>query len=136
MPQRTILSMDKRYVCVYCGYSGKVIDYRILLKSGLYSRKLFKCPDCNNTMFKGTLITKITNKYWGAWIYVNTKLYGRRFTEKVQWEILKKRLWDYGISREFWEGFNYIKNNYYKIPIEKLNELSVLIPINRQTTLD
>jgi len=87
-------------------------------------------------MFKGTLITKITNKYWGAWIYVNTKLYGRRFTEKVQWEILKKRLWDYGISREFWEGFNYIKNNYNKIPQEKLNELSVLTPIDRQTKLD
>lgn len=126
----------QRYTCVYCGYTGEITKFFILLKSGLYSRKLFKCPDCENTMFHGTLVTRITNRYWGAWVYVNTQLYGKRFNEKVQWKKLKQRIWDYGISKEFWEGFNLIKERYSRLSDAQRNELSILTPQNTQTTLD
>lgn len=120
---------NKKYICVYCGYRGLLQTFLVKLKSGLYSRKYYKCPDCENQMFRGTLITKITNRYWGAWISVNVRMYGRKFSEKVKWVKLKQRVWDYQISREFWEGYNFIKNNYGRLTQKQLNQLSVLVPI-------
>ena len=103
--------------CPFCAYRGKLLEFRLSLKSGGYSRNRYRCPDCGQVMRKTTLKMKVTIEEWAEWLYVSLRTWnkvGERFYDRISWEKLLYRLSRYGFAKKFWVAWEEIKIAYKK----------------------
>ena len=94
-----------KVTCPYCLYTDYIFRFYIKLKSGRYSEKRFKCPDCGEVMRRDTLTKRMTIEEYAEWVYEM----GKYFWNKVDFSRFKNRLKEMGISREFWEAYKRAK---------------------------
>lgn len=109
---------NETYICPFCAYSGKLVEYRIKAES--YTGKTFQCPDCKQIMRRNTLLREITPREWGMWLYASIRVYNGihdKFYDRIKKEkdgkkfVLASRLYQMGesIVNDFWDGWNEAK---------------------------
>jgi len=125
---------DTRYICPFCGYDGEFRLFLTVGKNG-YSRKKFKCPDCNQIMKKETLIREMSVEEWAKWLYASVRVFSNHkqpelaFYNRISWEKLSTRLKFYGIANEFWESWKETKT----FSTQALETLVYNIPTKKKT---
>lgn len=107
---------NKMYVCPYCGFQDRLLHFRLNTATGL-SKKAFRCPCCDEKIKSELLINEYSPYEWGLWIYLSIRKYNTnfwRFYDRVHFDKLKinLELLGYNIRHDFWEGWNYGKQNY------------------------
>jgi len=104
------VTVNKAYLkevrCPFCFYGGYLYEFIIMLKNGKVGKK-GKCPDCGQTMLLSTLTVDITPEDYGKFVYNYCRL--PKGHKKFNWDKLKRRIWEAGISYRFWYGFNKAK---------------------------
>jgi len=95
----------KKVTCPYCLYTDYIFKFYIKLKSGRYSEKRFKCPDCGEIMRRDTLTQPMTVEEYAEWVYEM----GKYFWSRVNFSVFKKRLKEMGISKRFWDAYKRAK---------------------------
>lgn len=101
--------------CPFCAYRGRLIDFRLTLESGGYSRKQYRCPDCGQVMRKATLKMRISIEEWAEWLYISIRMWNKpeyKFYDKISWEKLWSRLYKYGFGERFLKAWKNIKIRY------------------------
>lgn len=115
------------FICVYCAfYSHEIIDFRFKKKDGIYSTKMFKCPNCNAVMKENTIKMNMSVSQWVEYLYLNIRVTDGYF-KKVKWEEYFEHLKNLGISKPFWDYWKVYKSMCEgKSKLQLFNELMVL----------
>lgn len=101
--------------CPFCAYHGRLIDFRLTLERGGYSRKRYRCSDCGQVMRRTTLLMQTTIEEWAEWLYISIRTWNRdeqRFYNRISWEKLWNRLYKYGFGDRFLKAWKEIKIRY------------------------
>jgi hypothetical protein len=95
------INFNKVVLCPFC------LNYNELFKF-IKNRGFFKCPNCLNDMILITLIKEMSIEEFARWVY-GYRLSG--FWQKVypNAKAWFKKLYDLGISKEFWNMYNRLK---------------------------
>lgn len=111
------------YICIHCGYYSKnIMDFRYLKKDGMYSNKLFQCPNCESVFKESTLKMDATVEEWAKLLYLRIRCYKRdEYFDKIVWEDLKKHLKELGIASRFWDAWKETKEYYQDVSMYTLN---------------
>jgi hypothetical protein len=109
-------SIDDNYLCPYCGYVDRLIEFRYIRKKGEISKNLCKCKRCENIFKLRTLKIIKSIPDWCKWLYYNIRIdnYGKEFFNKIKWDLLKHHLNLYGIANDFWNTWKQVKKEYNK----------------------
>ncbi len=116
------MSFNEVVLCPFCAYKNRLIEFRLILESGVYSKKRYKCPDCGQIMRKNTLTKHLTLKDWAYWLYASIRVwddifYGSKekvkrensFYYRISWNKLLYRISLYGYGEAFWEAWREVK---------------------------
>lgn len=109
-------NIDDVYLCPYCGYVDRLVEFRYLRVNGEVSKRLCKCIKCENVFKMRTLKIIKTIPDWCRWLYYNIRVddYGKEFFNKIHWDLLKHHLNYYGIANDFWNMWKQVKEEYNK----------------------
>lgn len=104
-PQSEPLEDWGRHRCPYCLYDGPRYRFESVLKNGKTSRRLH-CPDCSHNFYLSSDIEDKTIEQYVKWIIAYP---AGVFWHQVNFELLKSRLYAYGIAKEFWDLYHALK---------------------------
>ena len=104
-----MIQTDKMVFCPFCLGKHQLSKFLISTKHG-YSRKLGKCPECENGMLLETLARMLK---WNATEYAEFAYYypNALFWKKVssQFNKWKQKLYDLGMAQQFWGKYKELK---------------------------
>lgn len=84
-------------------------------------RAWYKCPNCNNLLTLKTCVNiiKMNPKQFAKWVF-EYRLSG--FFSKIKFKEWNQKLWELGVSQEFWEEYKLLRGDTTKEEEEKFNE--------------
>lgn len=120
--------INEQYVCPFCGYMGRPIDFRLYIKDGI-SKNKFKCPDCENVVLNSTLKREMSVRSWAYWMYVCIRVFKNPFKKesdfyhRINWAKLLQNLKDNNMSLVFWDAWNDIKERYSYLTEKEVDDI-------------
>lgn len=105
------------YICPFCAYKGKFIEFTTKKNNGDYSRKTFQCPDCKQIMRRNTLTRNVTPREWAIWLYSSIRVWNNpqeKFYDRLKKNpdgsfVFADRIKSMGMANDFWEGWKEAK---------------------------
>lgn len=101
------------------------MSFRYIKKDGTYSKKIFKCPNCESIFKESTLKMNLTVEDWAKLLYLRIRCYQRdEYFDKIKWDDLKRNLKELGSAQKFWDSWKDTKAYYQDISTHlMLNDL-------------
>ena len=99
--------------CPFCLNREMIDKFLVSTKKGL-SRRLGKCPECQNGLLLETLIRMLefTPKEYAEFVYNYPRA---EFWKKCKFELWKKRLTSLNMQYDFWDRYKQLKEENYQI---------------------
>lgn len=92
--------------CPFCLHDDKLQAFLVSTKKGI-SQKKAACPECNNGMMMKSLTSDWTPEQYAEWVFDYRK---SGFFQKCPFQKWKKRLYEKGMAKRFWEKYNALKD--------------------------
>jgi uncharacterized protein (UPF0212 family) len=121
---------------------GIITQFIKKTNSGYISKKMYQCPDCKQDMRRNTLVRDMTPREWAIWLYASIRVYnkkGDKFYDRIAKTpsgkfVLADRIYNMGVSDEFWEGWSEAKT-YDEKKLSNAVKDNTYIPRNIQMRL-
>lgn len=92
-------------MCPFCLHADYYFRFEVKLKSGKTSGRCL-CPDCGRKMMRESLTKSMSVEEYAQWVFDYSR---SGFWQKINFKVWNERLYQLGISREFWDKYKSLK---------------------------
>jgi hypothetical protein len=111
--KKSVIDFNTKVLCPYCLTDNTLDKFK-------KDRQWYICPYCKNKLITKTLlnIIKMNPKEFAMWVF-NYRLSG--FFSKINFKEFNKKLYQFGISQEFWAEYKNLRGDTTKEEEQNIN---------------